>query len=84
MFNSKVTDRKRGAFRDWKEDDEIVEIFLPLPAHSIKKELTCTITATSLHVRHERLGQTLLKADPLAGSGMGAPGGTEQGAANHL
>lgn len=67
MFNSKVTDRKRGAFRDWKEDDEIVEIFLPLPAHSIKKELTCTITATSLHVRHERLGQTLLKADPLAG-----------------
>jgi chemotaxis protein histidine kinase CheA len=67
MFNSKVTDRKRGAFRDWKEDDEVAEIFLPLPANTIKKEITCTITATSLHVEHIRLGKTLLKAEPLAG-----------------
>ena len=64
---SKVTDRKKGAFRDWKEDDEQAELFLPLPANTTKKEVVCTITSTALHVRHVRLGKTLLRAEPLAG-----------------
>ena len=67
LFNSKVTDRKQGAFRDWKEDDEQAEIFLPLPANTSKKELAVVLTAEALHVRHTRLQKTLLRAEPLAG-----------------
>ena len=59
--------KKTGAFRDWKEDDEVSEIFLPLPAGTSKKELVCIITPDKLNIRHVRLGQTLLHVDPLAG-----------------
>ena len=59
--------RKTGAFQDWKEDDEITEIFLPLPPNTNKKELACVIAADKLHIRHTRVQKTLLRAEPLAG-----------------
>ena len=71
MFgDSKVGAPKVGAFRDWDENDEAVEIFLPLPPGTVKKELVCVIAADSLTVRHTRLQQTLLLASPLAGPVM--------------
>lgn len=70
MLNSKVGAPKVGAFRDWEENDEAVEIFLPLPPATVKKELVCVIMADSLTVRHTRLQQTLLLASPLAGPVM--------------
>jgi hypothetical protein len=56
-----------GAFREWKEDFETVEIFLPLPPATTKSELVCVITPDSLHIRHTRLQASLLVAQPLAG-----------------
>ena len=66
-FNSKVTARKSGAFTDWKEDDQVAEIFLPLPEGTVKKDLLVVIAADKLVVRLMRSQQTLLRADPLAG-----------------
>lgn len=67
MFNSKVGAAKVGPFRDWTEDDEQVEIMLPLPQGTVKKELVVIIEAEMLNVRHTRLQKTLLRASPLAG-----------------
>jgi len=62
-----LTAPKTGAFRDWKEDHEVAEIFLPLPADTLKKDIACVIHADKLLVRHVGLGKTLLHAEPLAG-----------------
>ena len=62
-----IAARKSGAFRDWKEDAETAEIFLPLPPDTAKKDLICVITADKLHVRHAPSRTTLLRAEPLAG-----------------
>ena len=67
VFNSNVTDRKRGAFRDWTEDDGVAELTLPLPAGSVKKDIVCIITAEALTVRHVPTKQVLLRAEPLSG-----------------
>ena len=64
---SRVGARHTGAFREWDEDDEGVEIMLPLPPDTVKQELVCVITADSLHVRHTRLQTSLLVAQPLTG-----------------
>ena len=61
------TDSKVGLFRDWKEDDEACEIFLPVPAGTLKADLVVVITSETIHVRHVKLQKTLLRADPLAG-----------------
>ena len=60
-------DRKTGAFREWKEDDEVAEITLPLPPGTTKRELVCVITADGLHMRHVRRTKPLLRVQPLAG-----------------
>lgn len=67
MFNSNVGAAKVGPFRDWTEDDEMVEIMLPLPPDTVKKELVCVIEPEMLSIRHTRLQKTLLCASPLAG-----------------
>jgi hypothetical protein len=67
MLYAPTTATKSGAFRDWKEDAETAEIFLPLPPDTVKKDLVCIITADRLHIRHVRTQQTLLRAEPLAG-----------------
>ena len=67
MNNSKVGATHTGAFREWKEDFETVDIFLPLPPATTKSELVCVITPDSLHIRHTRLQASLLVAHPLAG-----------------
>ena len=36
---------KVGAFRDWKEDDELCEIFLPVPAGTLKADLVVVVTS---------------------------------------
>mmetsp|Transcript_32805 Transcript_32805/g.65298 ORF Transcript_32805/g.65298 Transcript_32805/m.65298 type:complete len:255 (-) Transcript_32805:183-947(-) len=67
-FMSNVTDHKTGCFRDWKEDDEVADVTLPLPTGTVKKaDIVCIITAESLHVRHVGQQKTLLRAEPLAG-----------------
>ena len=65
-----VTVAKAGAFRDWTETNELVEISLPLPATTTKKDLACVISSDKLHVRHVLLRETLLRAEPLAGPVM--------------
>ena len=67
MNNPNVGATHTGAFREWKEDFDTVEIFLPLPPATTKSELVCVITPNSLHIRHTRLQATLLVAQPLAG-----------------
>ena len=67
MLNSKVGATHTGAFRDWKEDADTVDIFLPLPPATTKGELVCVITPESLHISHARLEVSLLIAEPLAG-----------------
>ena len=62
-----VTDHKTGAFQDWTEDHEVVDITLPIPAGTTKKQLVCKITSDSLHVRHLGSDTTLLRAEPLGG-----------------
>ena len=66
MKNSNVGATHTGAFREWKEDFETVEIFLPLPPATCKRELVCVITPDSLNIRHTRQA-SLLVAQPLAG-----------------
>lgn len=62
---SRGTDEKWGVFQEWTEDDEVVDIMLPVPPGTTKKELQCKITADSLVVsRGEKI---LLRAIPLAG-----------------
>ena len=58
---------KRGVFRDWTEDDEGADLFVPLPPGTVKKDLVCVITSEKLVVRHARLQKMLLCAEPLAG-----------------
>ena len=41
-----VTDHKTGAFQDWTEDHEVVDITLPIPAGTTKKQLVCKITSS--------------------------------------
>jgi len=60
-------ERKSGPFQDWTEDDAQAELFLPIPADSIKKDIICVITADKLLVKHLKLGETLLHAEPLSG-----------------
>lgn len=70
MFNSNVTARKSGPFRDWDEDHATVDITLPLPEEALpttKKDLVVVIAAEKLAVRHVRLEATLLRAEPTAG-----------------
>jgi hypothetical protein len=67
MKNSNVGATHTGAFREWKEDFETVEILLPLPPATAKRELVCVITPDSLHIRHTRLQASLLVAQPLTG-----------------
>ena len=62
-----VTNKKAGAFRDWTEDDQQVELQLPLPPNTQKKDVVCVINKTTLVVRHVPTQQTLLRADPLSG-----------------
>ena len=66
MKNSNVGATHTGAFREWKEDFETVEIFLPLPPATCKRELVCVITPDSLNIWHTRHA-SLLVAQPLAG-----------------
>ena len=61
------SEHKVGAFRDWKEDDELCEIFLPVPAGTLKADLVVVVTSETIRVRHVKLQKTLLCADPLAG-----------------
>lgn len=66
MKNCNVGATHTGAFREWKEDFETVEIFLPLPPATAKRELVCVITPDSLHISTV-FCTTLLVAQPLAG-----------------
>jgi len=61
------TDKKAGAFRDWTEDEQQVDLQLPLPPDTQKKDIAVVITKTSLVVRHVRTQQVLLRAEPLSG-----------------
>jgi len=61
------TDKKAGAFRDWTEDEQQVDLQLPLPPDTQKKDIAVVITKTSLVVRHVRTQQMLLHAEPLSG-----------------
>lgn len=67
----KVTTPKQGPFDNWTEDDESVEIRLPLPSGAGRKDLSVHITAMAidavLHVRGAP-PVTLLSARPLAGT----------------
>lgn len=67
LVNSNVVARKSGAFTDWKEDDEVAELFLPLPEGTVKKDLMVVIAADKLLVRTVKSALTLLRAEPLAG-----------------
>ena len=61
MKNSNVGATHTGAFREWKEDFETVEIFLPLPPATCKRELVCVITPDSLNIRHTRHASLLVR-----------------------
>lgn len=54
----------QGAFREWTEDAEGVELRLPVPEGASKRSLNCKATPTALRVTHD--GQNLLLCDPLA------------------
>lgn len=62
---SNKTEEKWGVFQEWTEDEETVDITLPLPPGTTKKDVQCKITADTLVVTSgEKL---LLRAIPLGG-----------------
>ena len=62
---SNKTEEKWGVFQEWTEDEETVDITLPLPPGTTKKDIQCKITADTLVVTSgEKL---LLRAIPLGG-----------------
>lgn len=61
------SESKSGAFWDWKEDDAQVELWVPIPPDTIKKDVVCVISADHLVVKHTKLGKTLLHCEPLSG-----------------
>jgi len=59
---------KKGTFKNWKDDRDEIELRLPLPAGTTKKDLTVSLKAKSLAVTRKDEPKTLLLVDPLFGS----------------
>ena len=47
--------------------DSEIELSLPLPKGTVKKDVVVVLTAESIKVRHTKLGKTLLHINPLSG-----------------
>lgn len=58
--------QKTGAFTEWAEDSESVELKLPLPPGTTKHELKAIFTPTSMSVTLRDSGKELLVVNPLA------------------
>ena len=57
----------RDDFNEWKEDATTVELTLPLPSGTSKKELSIVMTEKKITVCHARTERRLLHIEPLAG-----------------